>query len=240
MGDLAAAEAMHRDVLAARRRVMGDDNPAVAVSLDGLGVTLVARKRYGEAAAAYGEALRIIEATYGENSAQAANTLRNVGIAFALDDRAAEGLAYMDRALQIDESNGWINAGAAYRRLQHAFISYAATRSGDAIDEARAGLAAVDSLVTEPAHGYRASGRVILATMLIDRGQRAEAASLLRTALDIHAAGDAPDPNGVALARCLFAVAQGTAPDRSDLDAVEAWGQAYPLHRALIRGAAPR
>ena len=75
---MAECERMHREALAMRQRLLGDD-PAVAQSLDGLSVLLVAAGRYEEAAPLLEEAIRIRRERLGPEHFDVARTLTELG-----------------------------------------------------------------------------------------------------------------------------------------------------------------
>ncbi len=75
---MAEAERMHREALAVRRRLLGDDL-ATAQSLDGLSILLVSAGRYEEAAPLLEEALRIRRGALGNDHFDVARTITELG-----------------------------------------------------------------------------------------------------------------------------------------------------------------
>ena len=93
-GDLTAAQASYREVLALRRTKYGDRNPLVAVTMNNLGAVLQDESRQGngekdkakldEALALHRQALDIRRAVFGDQHPAVANSLCNLGEALRL------------------------------------------------------------------------------------------------------------------------------------------------------------
>ena len=65
-GKLAEAETMHREALAMRKKLLGDEHPAVARSLNDLAFVLPAEGKLVEAEAMYREALAMRKKLFGD------------------------------------------------------------------------------------------------------------------------------------------------------------------------------
>ena len=90
--DFEGATQAHREALAIRREVFGDDHPRVAQSLSYLGWTLQSQGRAAEAEPLYREALAIRRAAFGPNHTAVANSLLMLGEVLTLQGDAESGL----------------------------------------------------------------------------------------------------------------------------------------------------
>ena len=100
-GDLEAAEMVARQVLAMRRRLLGDQHPDTVQSIDNLAVTLAVRKDYRAAEPLTREAVAGYENLVGPNHPDLAIALKNRSVVLsALGDHAGAE-ACLDRAWRI-------------------------------------------------------------------------------------------------------------------------------------------
>jgi tetratricopeptide (TPR) repeat protein len=246
LGDTKTAEKLEREILDTRRRVFGNDSPEVAASLEALAVTLTNERRYDDASASFIEALEIYERTVGSDHPSVASTSRNVGVLMALSGRPADGVPYLDRAVEIQARSGHPRAAnRAFLELQRAFVAYCAGDTVGTMAVARGLVAEIDSLVPNSSHSYRADGRAMLATLLIDQNDAAEAEPVLRTAIEIQQPQLDADHPRLARSRCLLGaalVAEGEIDEarallRANYGWIRAWGSLSPLERSTVEKA---
>lgn len=245
LGDWSTAERMQREILATRRRVLGDDNAAVAGATQALAISQLNQGRYAEAESTFAEGLAIYESVYGPDHFMVTSETRNLGVASTLNGDASRGLQLLDGALATETRNGRTEFSSfAFMRCQRAFIRYHAQPGEGVVAEIRDALTDVDRL-GRPNEGYRPDARVFLATILLDRGAFAEAETILRDVIERYRAAAAPDPRRIALANCLLAAALSSQSNRDaarallteNFGTVKQWGMVYPLQRALIERA---
>ncbi len=246
LGDAETSEKIERELIAAKRTALGNDSPDVALSADALAVTLTDAQRYDEALELYTEALRIFEGSYGPHHVSTASTSRNIGVCMALRGQPADGLPYLDRALTISSRGDRPReSGDAFIAMQRAFVAYAATPTDAILADARRAVAEFDTLGKSPDASYRVIGREMVATILLDRGELAEAEALCRAAVDIDTRQLVDGNPRLALGRSLLGaalVAQGKTDEgrellRANHARARAWGLTYPIERAIIEKA---
>ncbi len=78
IGNFDRAEEMHRAALETRRKLFGPESPEAAVSLNDLGLALMAENKLPEAEAADGEALAIRRRLFGDENAETATSLNDL------------------------------------------------------------------------------------------------------------------------------------------------------------------
>jgi serine/threonine protein kinase/tetratricopeptide (TPR) repeat protein len=100
------AEAMHRDALAIRRKLWGDENAAVAASLEGVGRALWKERRMTEATSILQQALAIRRKVLGNNHRDVASSLNNLGRVFHYEDKSVEAERCHLEALAILRAKG--------------------------------------------------------------------------------------------------------------------------------------
>jgi eukaryotic-like serine/threonine-protein kinase len=98
------AEAMHRDALAIRRKLWGNENAAVAASLDGVGRALWKERRSADAESILQEALAIRRKTLGNSHPDVASSLNNLGRVFFIEGKPFESERCYLEALAILQS----------------------------------------------------------------------------------------------------------------------------------------
>ncbi len=191
-GDLARSESLYREILAARRQAVGDHDPQVARTLNGLGLALVARGASAEAEPVLREALAIDRAEVARASSGAraglAQTLNNLGRARWDQGDLAEAEALHREALAV-RLGLW---GAEHFEASVSLANLAATLRdrGDlagADSLFRRGMALRERLVGAR-HPDLASDRAAYAQLLHRRGELARSEALYRLALDVQRA----------------------------------------------------
>ncbi|MGE0502181.1 MAG: tetratricopeptide repeat protein [Rhizobiaceae bacterium] len=197
------AEPLHRLALEARRKAHGELSRPVALSLEGLGRSLEAQSRYGEAAEAYRESLGIREQTDGRQSAAAADMHMRLGTVLLGLDSAAEAEAQFRTLLAIHEAtSGPVSEGAAHAARN---IARAAARQ-DRNAEAEAYLKrALD--ISERIHGpdalYTGFDLIFLGMHYSGQQRFREAMPLIERAVAIMDGNEGGKENG-AIARAAL------------------------------------
>ncbi|HET9887702.1 MAG TPA: tetratricopeptide repeat protein, partial [bacterium] len=97
LGKYREAEAIHRELLEAKRRVFGDESAWVAESLDNLGGCLAWQGRHDEAVPVLREALAISEKVYGAGHGKTLWIMNDLGIALVRAGQVEEGFKMFDR-----------------------------------------------------------------------------------------------------------------------------------------------
>ncbi len=246
LGDLATAEKMERDILAAKRRILGNDSPEVGGTLEALAVTQVDQCEYADALASYLEALQIWERIPGGAPVAVASTSRNIGVVMALQGRPAEGVPYLDKAVYVYSHNGRPRGtGLIFVEMQAAFVAYAAGRRDGVVAAVERYVAEIDSLSTNKEDAYCGDSRMFLGTLLIDQGNGADAEPVTRRAVEIWSKRLKEGSGRLALAHCLHGASlvsmqridDGRAILREHHDELRGFGQYYPLQRSVIENA---
>jgi serine/threonine protein kinase/tetratricopeptide (TPR) repeat protein len=99
MGDHKRAEELFLDALKLRRRVQGENSPAVAESLKYLGLVYSGQSRWLEAEARHREALEVQIRIYGPQHPEVAATLSTIGWVLAQQAKHHEAEQFLQRAL---------------------------------------------------------------------------------------------------------------------------------------------
>ena len=187
LGESTKADAIQREALAIRRRVLGNDSLEVAESLHSLGFVLQQRYRIDEAGPFYLEGLAIRRRVLGNESLEVAQSLAGVGyFLFAGEHKLAEAESTFREGLRI------------YRKLlgnEHSYVAQALDnlslvvtargRAPEAQTMCREALAIRRKLLGNE-HLEVAKSLNYLAMSLRDNGAAAEAETLLREAVTIQ------------------------------------------------------
>lgn len=95
------AERLHKQALAIRRKILGDDHPDVASSLKNLADVYSALRKYSDSERFHLEALAIREKAYGPEHADIAHSLNNLAIVYRIMGNHREAERLHLRALAI-------------------------------------------------------------------------------------------------------------------------------------------
>ena len=101
IGDLAQAEGILRESLAIDRRVLGNDNEDMPISINNLATILVDEGKCSDAIPLHEESLALRHRFYGEPSAEVATALGNYARALDCAGRYAEAEVAADSALAM-------------------------------------------------------------------------------------------------------------------------------------------
>ena len=246
LGDMATAEKMEREILATKRRILGNNSPEVAGTLEALAVTQVDQGKYQDAQESYLEALQIYQRIPGGAPVAVASTNRNIGVAMALDGRPREGVPYLDQAVYAYSHSGRPRGtGQIFVEMQAAFVAYAAGQRDGIVASVARYVTEIDSLSANPDEVYCADGRMFLGTLLLDQGNGAGAEPVTRRAAEIWGKRLKAGSGRLALAQCLHGaslvlmnrVDEGRTILRDHHDELRGFGQYYPLQRSVIENA---
>ena len=190
----AEAELLHHQVLTIREQAMGPDHPDTALSLNDLGVTILAQDRYDEAKPLFRRALKIREAVLGPNHPDTATSLNNLAQALQHDQgRPEEAEPLFRRALEIREAVLGPDHPDTARTLKD-LTRWLRARGRDAEAEQQIRRALeIRQEALDPDHPNTARTLSYRAQLLRDQGRPEEAEPLFRRALEIREAVLGPD-----------------------------------------------
>ncbi len=230
------AEPLHRLALDARRKAYGDTSRPVATALEGLGRSLEAQNRYGDAVAAYAEALVIRGETDGSKSAAAADLHLRRGVSLLGLDRAAEAEADFRALLAIHESKGEaISEGAAHAARNIARAAARLDRDAEAETYLKRALD-----ISEKIHGpnalYTGFDLLFLGTHYSGQQRFRDAMPLIERAVSIMDGSEGGKANAAIARAALMNIkfASGARPEavaigeRALADITEARGHRHP------------
>jgi tetratricopeptide (TPR) repeat protein len=122
---------MFRDVVAAQRKLLGEEHPYVGSALNNLALTLVAAGEYRAAEANYRAAIEVFRAAYGNDHVQVAGAVHSLGYLFLQEGDVSKAEPLLVQALEIrrrilSEDNPTVgNSYSALSRLRIAQGRYA-------------------------------------------------------------------------------------------------------------------
>ena len=207
-GDLAGAEALHREGIALRRRIYDKPHDDLASALEDFATFLIKRERFEEAQSLLEEALTIDRQVLGPESLQAASTLDVLGTLAASQHAYGASERYLRDALTIYDAHVAEAGHEQDQALTRAHFAQTLNELGK-LDEAQD---MVDkALVTQRAlHGegnYTCGALFVAARIALHRGDAAKALALSTHALDALAHLDVPAPRMEILNRQAHAMA---------------------------------
>ncbi len=124
-GQYDLSEKLNNQALAIDRRLLGDQNPAVAQELNNLGAIAMNRGDYPGSEGFYRRALAITEAWYGMDHPETAANLTALAQPLTFDNREAEAQGLLERALTIQKRvNGPVNATVATTQNQLGILAF--------------------------------------------------------------------------------------------------------------------
>jgi tetratricopeptide (TPR) repeat protein len=101
LGQYASAEAMHREALALRHKLFGDEHPDIAASLNDLGETLKKQHEFAEAELLFGQALAMRRKLLGDEHLDVAQTLFHLGMLFDRQNNGSRAEPFFRQALAM-------------------------------------------------------------------------------------------------------------------------------------------
>lgn len=246
LGEWAEAEAIHRQLLVEKQKVLGPETMAVARSWDSLANSMAQQGRHDEALEAYQEAENIYRRVFGPASGEVGSTYRNEGVVLMARGYTSEALERFDLAIAIDEAHpGFDLRVAAPKRGHRALALFVMGEREGGMAAGLAALGLADSLARNESDPYRADLRGLVVTMLLAEGRALEAEPLARKALEIRAI-HSRDPSAVlARERCLLGAAleslgqrdEATQLLRGNHEKALSWGLLFPIQREIIMAA---
>jgi eukaryotic-like serine/threonine-protein kinase len=124
-GQYDLSEKLNNQALEIDRRLLGDQNPAVAQELNNLGAIAMNRGNYPASEGFYRRALAITEAWYGTDHPETAANLTALAQPLTFDNHEAEAQSLLERALRIQERvNGPVNATVATTQNQLGILAF--------------------------------------------------------------------------------------------------------------------
>ncbi|MCA9659144.1 MAG: serine/threonine protein kinase, partial [Myxococcales bacterium] len=197
-GELDEGRALVERALATRRRILGDDHPEIATSLNALGIALEEGGDYRAAAATYAEARAAASRSLGEGHPMIAKIEENLGNIDWIRGELAAALVHHERALAIRvRAYGPAHASTG---LSHLNIGNAHFSGGD-LDAAEAAYER-SLAISEAALGERnprvAHALLNLGEVKLLRGDPKAARAVLERALALRIAAFGRDHSDVA------------------------------------------
>ncbi len=184
------AEAVLRDALAARRRLLGTDHPDTILTLSTLGVLLQDLERMDEAVAMQREALEVRQRVLGEPHPHTLEAINNLAGTLYQTGRPVEALALYDRALGLSrQTRGDEHPDTLLLINNRAYLLKSLGRFDEALDQFSEVVAIRRRLLGDRNPGTLNSV-TNLASLLINMGRYNEALPLAHQALlayqDLH------------------------------------------------------
>jgi eukaryotic-like serine/threonine-protein kinase len=187
----ALAKETYERALEIDRRVLGDDHPRVAMHLHNLAVVADNLGNIKEAEALYRDAIARKERIYGKQSPQTAAAKTSYGSLLMREKRFAEAEPQLRGALELRlAQHGPDHYMVGYSRVSLGILLHEVGDLAGADDEFRQALANYDKSLP-PNHQYRAALLMQYASLLVDRGNAAEALTMSEQALKIWQASAA-------------------------------------------------
>jgi tetratricopeptide (TPR) repeat protein len=201
------AKQTHERALEIDRRLLGDNDPRVAIRLNNLAIVEQNMGDLQQAESLYRDAIQRNEQTYGERHPETAAAKGNYGLMLQREGRLTEAEALLRSALDTRLSlNGPDHYTVGYSRVSLAILLHDKGDLPGAESEFRQALAVYDKSL--PAnHQYRASLLMNFARLLVDRGKAAEALAKSSDSINIWAATSAASSPFMAQAHAMHAYA---------------------------------
>jgi CHAT domain-containing protein len=122
MGDFSGARPYYEQALAINRKVLGEEHPAMATSLNQLGALLRAMGDFSGARPYYEQALAIRRKVLGEEHPDTANSLNNLGDLFWAIGDIAQAVTFFERGLNAEEQSLAANLSIGSEAQKKAFL----------------------------------------------------------------------------------------------------------------------
>ena len=201
------AKATYERALDIDRRLLGDDNPRVAIHLHNLAIVAQNMGDLRQAESLYRDAIARQERAYGEEHVETARSHGNYGLLLQREGRLDEAEPQLRAALAVAlKLYGPDSYNVAYARVSLGMLLHDKGDLQDAEHEYRQALAVYDKSL-QPNHQWRAAALIHLARLLVDRGNPQEALNLSEQAVQIWTATSTPSNPGTAQAHAVHAYA---------------------------------
>jgi eukaryotic-like serine/threonine-protein kinase len=199
-GEYGPAEALHREALDVKRRVLPANHPDIATSLDNHAMSLARLGRPSEAIALQREALAIRRTVYGELHPDVARSLNNLGVRMDQVGNREEAERLHRQALEIRRASLGDDHPQTIQSVHG--LAIAAFRRGD-LDGALKGFLEASERWTRtlgPLHPHTLTATASVGVVLTELGELSEAERLLRDVLSRRRESQPPDHPDVAMA----------------------------------------
>ncbi|NEQ86641.1 MAG: CHAT domain-containing protein, partial [Moorea sp. SIO2I5] len=104
-GRYGEAEPLYRQALALRKKLLGQDHPDVATSLNNLALLYLSQGRYGEAEPLYRQALALTKKLLGQDHPDVATSLNNLAVLYWAQGDPTSALNLFSQGLEVEEQN---------------------------------------------------------------------------------------------------------------------------------------
>lgn len=235
LGEFERAEAMLREALAIRRRLLGQTHPEVAESLANLGGALRGQRRFVEAEAVQREALGIRRRHFGEEHLSVAASLNSVGNELRARGSLLEAEAFHRQALAMRIKllgKDHLDVAASRKSLALTVVRLGKRAEGEQLH--REALAIRRHLLAE--HLDVADSLEGVATVLEEQRKLTEAEALFRESIEMRRKLDPEHPG---LARALFLLANTLDLEENLDEAEQCQREALTIFRKRLSGYHP-
>jgi eukaryotic-like serine/threonine-protein kinase len=201
------AKQTHERALEIDRRLLGDDDPRMAIRLHNLAIVAQNMGDLPRAESLYRDAMQRNERTYGERHPETAAAKGNYGLLLQREGRLAEAETLLRSALEVRLSlYGPDHYTVGYSRVSLAILLHDKGDLSGAESEFRQALAVYDKSL--PAnHQYRAALLMHFARLLVDRNKFAEAVAKSDESIKIWTATSPSSSPSTAQAHAIHAYA---------------------------------
>jgi len=179
---LAEAETMFHEVVAIRKKVLGETDPKVAWALDHLGLSLELEHKLAESVSVHREALALRRKLFGNENQAVDQSLKHLAIALQDYGNAVEAETLYRESLAMERKGKW-NASETLNHMGHLFSSQG--RLEEAASAYREALDIRREFLGEQ-HPYVAILCRSLGTVLYRQHKLAEAESVFRDELSLR------------------------------------------------------
>jgi tetratricopeptide (TPR) repeat protein len=202
------AERICREALATMRRLLPEDDPAIAVPIRRLAFsTIRAQRDVGPMVPLLQEALAVQRKAYGDAHLDLAGTLDLLGMVQASLNNVGEAeAAYLEAAEMLDELVGGLHPRAGYVLTHYLSLLLKLGRFEEALEPARENLALMLDLYG-PRHPEVAYAKIMLSQILWRNGQVEEATVAGRESMELMREFTGPDDMEYANSAIAYATA---------------------------------
>ncbi|MEM9458934.1 MAG: tetratricopeptide repeat protein [Myxococcota bacterium] len=207
-GDTEAAKEQYERSFALRARLLPQDHPDLARSLNALGNLHSRRAEYEKALARYRHALELREQIFGPGHPEVAGALNNVSIILRRQGKFEDSVQALRRAVEIYESVRGPDHPELAQSLDNLGVSLREGGDPAAAQAPHRRALEIRERVLGPEHPDLGDSLVGLGRALCDQGRHDEAEPLLRRALTLYEQGFGTDHPVVGSALIGLGVAQ--------------------------------
>ena len=106
-----------------RKRLLGEQHPDVAASLNNLAQQYLRRGIYSKAEPLHKQALQIKKSLLGEEHPDVAISLNNLAVLYKSQGNITNTLEYLTQGLEVEEQNLLFNLSAGFERQKRDYIA---------------------------------------------------------------------------------------------------------------------